>query len=185
MEKFTNTEQYYLLCFMLFPFISRPRFFYYLMGFVGCDVVKNIIKLGLHMPRPLWIWPEIDCAAAEKTLASPSGHTARASFLTTFLILDLFFASTYARLNNPVTNSRSWATHKKWVITMIVCGLIYFSTLSYFVFLLGQHSFDQLFLGTQYGLWMAFYLHFGWRDTVQDHISYVVQAPTLSNQKTT
>jgi hypothetical protein len=108
LEKTTNTEMYYLVCFMMFPFLSRPRFFYYLMGFVSCDVTKNIIKLGYHMPRPLWIWPELDCIGNEKTLSSPSGHTARASFLTTFIVLDLFFASTYARMNNPVTNSRSW-----------------------------------------------------------------------------
>ena len=69
------------------------------------------------------------------------------------------------------------------MITIIAAGIIYFFGLSYFVFLIGQHSFDQLFLGAQYGLWMALYLHFAWRDTVQDHISYVVQAPSLSKEK--
>lgn len=179
----TNVEMYYMLCFVFFPFLSRPRFFYYLLGFLSCDVLKNIIKLGLHMPRPLWIWPELDCAAAEGTLAAPSGHTARASFVTTFLVLDLFFASTYAQSNNPIANSWTWATHKKVAIAMIVAGVAYFCMLVYFVFLLGQHSFDQLFIGTQYGLWIATYLHFGWRDIVTDHISYIMHVPKLTSQK--
>jgi len=174
LEKTTNTEIYFLACFMMFPLLSRPRFFYYLLGFVSCDVVKNIIKLGYHMPRPLWMWPEMNCTGSELTLASPSGHTARASFLTTFIVLDLFFASTYARVNNPLTNSRSWQTHKKTVIAIILAGLFYFFGLAYFVFLIGQHTLDQLFLGTQYGLWLACYLHIAWRDIIQDHISFIV-----------
>ena len=57
LEAWTNIEGYYLLIFMIYPFLCRQRFFYYLTGFVAVDVVKNIIKLGFHMPRPLWIWP--------------------------------------------------------------------------------------------------------------------------------
>jgi hypothetical protein len=57
LENWTNIEGYYLLIFMAYPFLCRQRFFYYLAGFVGVDVVKNIIKLGFHMPRPIWIWP--------------------------------------------------------------------------------------------------------------------------------
>ena len=42
---------------------------------------------------------------------------------------------------------------------------------------------DQLFLGTQYGLWMAFYMHFGWRDIIHDHISIIVQVPKLTRER--
>jgi hypothetical protein len=68
---------------------------------------------------------------------------------------------------------------------MIAAGTVYFFVLAYFVLILGQHSLDQLFLGTQYGLWMAAYLHFGWRDTIHDHVSYVVHVPTLTKEKAT
>lgn len=59
-------------------------------------------------------------------------------------------------------------------IVNLVAGTIYFLGLIYLVFMSGQHSLDQLFLGTQYGLWMSFYMHFGWRDIIHDHISYIV-----------
>ena len=57
LDGWTNIEGYYLLIFMAYPFLCRQRFFYYLAGFVACDVVKNIVKLAIHMPRPLWIFP--------------------------------------------------------------------------------------------------------------------------------
>jgi hypothetical protein len=59
-------------------------------------------------------------------------------------------------------------------VLLLVGGTIYFFLLAFLVFMTGQHSLDQLFLGTQYGLWMAFYMHFGWRDKIHDHISYIV-----------
>lgn len=142
LETYTNTEQYFLACFMFYPFMCRQRFFYYLFGFIYCDVLKNIIKLGYHMPRPLWLWSDIQCYAAEKTLSSPSGHTTRATFLTAFIFLDLFFASNYSRQTNPNTNSRSLSRNKLLAGTILGLGITYFITLVYFVFFMGQHSFD-------------------------------------------
>ena len=30
---------------------------------------------------------------------------------------------------------------------------------------------------------MAFYMHFGWRDIIHDHISYIVQVPKLTRER--
>ena len=183
LEGFTGTERYYQMCFMLFPFVSRPRFFYLLLGFVSCDVVKNIIKLGYHMPRPLWLWSDLQCYAAEKTFANPSGHTARASFITVFLLLDFFFASDYARETNPKTNKRSFRKDKLAACILLVAGLCYLFGLAYLVFVTGNHTMDQLLLGLQFGLWLSFYLHFCWRDLIYDHISFITNVPTLKTEK--
>jgi len=168
---------------MLFPFICRERFFYYLVGFVYRDTFKNIIKLGMHMPRPLWIWSDIQCYAAEGTLAAPSGHTARASFLTMFLVLDLFFASGNSRRQNPSSNKMTISKNYVFAAILVILGVIYFAVLWKNVFFMGQHTYDQLLLGTQYGLWMALYLHFGWRDHIHEHINYLMNVPRLTIQK--
>lgn len=173
-----------MLCFVIYPFVCRQRFFYYLFGFIYCDVLKNIIKLALHMPRPLWLWPDLQCYGAERTLAAPSGHTTRATFVTIFLILDLFCASGNSRLAYPSSNSRSLqGKHLYDAAIILVVGMSYFSVLVYFVFFMGAHSLDQLFLGTQFGIWASLYLHYGWRDLIHDHISYIMHVPRLAAQK--
>lgn len=183
LEQFTGTENYYLMCFMLWAFVSRPRFLYLLLGFVCCDVFKNIIKLGFKGPRPLWIFPDLNCIAAEKTLATPSGHTSRASFLTLFLLLDFFCASDYARRTNPETNKLTMKTNHIRAGLLITFGVCYFSLLAYLVFILGMHTIDQLALGLQFGVWMALYLHFCWRDLLYDHVSYLTNVPKLTYEK--
>lgn len=79
----------------------------------------------------------MQCYGAERTLAAPSGHTARASFVTAFLFLDLFFASTYSRVNHSQTNQMSLQTNRTLPVVILVGGLIYFSVLAFFVFMSG------------------------------------------------
>jgi len=74
---------------------------------------------------------------------------------------------------------------KNYVVAAILVslGVIYFTVLWKNVFFMGQHTYDQLLLGTQYGLWMALYLHFGWRDHIHEHINYLMNVPRLTIQK--
>lgn len=171
------------MCFMLWSFVSRSRFFYMLLGFVSCDVLKNIIKLGFRRPRPIWVFPDLNCIAAEKTLATPSGHTSRASFLTLFLLLEFFCASDYARTTNPETNKRSIKSNYIKSGLLMTFGIVYTGMLAYLVFIMGMHTLDQLALGLQFGVWMAFYLHYCWRDLIYDHISYLNNVPKLEPEK--
>lgn len=70
-------------------------------------------------------------------------------------------------------------------ILLVTVGLVYGVVVVFLSYLLGQHTLDQFFLGLQYGIWMAFYLHYCWRDKIHDHVSYLMQVPKLSHERTT
>lgn len=45
---------------------------------------------------------------------------------------------------------------------------------------LGKHTFDQVFLGLQLGVWTALYMHFGWRDQIHHHVTVICQIPWMT-----
>ena len=163
-ETYSDGIFYLLVPFFIYPFVCRQRFFYYLGGICASQFIKSILKLSFHAPRPLWLWSDIQCYAKEDSFASPSGHTIDASFLVFLVILDTFFASNYSRRMHPSSNAFSLSGHMVVFLTVSAFGLVYIYTIMQNRLFLGKHSYDQVLLGLQIGVWFACYLHFCWRD---------------------
>jgi hypothetical protein len=105
LEYFTDSIFYILLPFFIYPFVSRQRFFYFLTAICCMQFIKGLLKLTFRAPRPLWIWPDLQCYSKDASFATPSGHVIDASFFMAMAILDTFFPSNYARRRYPSCNA--------------------------------------------------------------------------------
>ena len=55
----TEGVHYYAIPMILYPFVCRQRFFYYLLGISTAELVKSLAKLSFHSPRPVWMWNDV------------------------------------------------------------------------------------------------------------------------------
>lgn len=121
----TETVWYLLVPFIMYPFICRQRFFYYLLG-IGCvQFLKTILVLFFRAPRPQWLWSDLQCYDMPLTFASPSGHAVNASFIVVLAILDTFFASNYSRRKHPQSNSCSISDNFLLFLGSIILGVLF------------------------------------------------------------
>ena len=106
-DDFTSGIYYFMVPFILYPFVCRQRFFYYVSGITFIGTFKSVIKLLFHAPRPVMLWSDLQCYGASTGFALPSGHASRMGFFVTFIILDTFFSSNHSRRSNPSSNAFS------------------------------------------------------------------------------
>lgn len=55
----TASHIYFVVPFVLYPFVCRQRFFYYLFGISAAVLCLSVLKLAFHAPRPVWMWSDV------------------------------------------------------------------------------------------------------------------------------
>ena len=133
----TDDAQYFIMFMVLSPFLSRERFWYYLISFQISYANKITFKMILSEPRAIWVWSDLSAISCSKSFGSPSGHATRSANVGSLFLLDLFFASDWSRSKYPALNNMSVCTHK------LAFGLL---SLFFLVFWL-VNLYDPIFLG--------------------------------------
>lgn len=157
----------------LLPFMSRERFWYYLIAIQASNQVKDNFKMILSQPRPNWVWSDLNDTGCSESFGSPSGHSTRCANLAFLLVLDLFFPSEWSRQSHPSLNKRSVKTHKCTFAAVTFLSMTFWLLMLFDRVFLGKHAVDQILLGSQLGIWSAFFSHFILRDPIFDHMAKV------------
>ena len=103
---------------------------------------------------------------------SPSGHSTRSAFTCWVIILDLFFASSWARqkYSNKLTNMSVSTNKLAFAVISSLCIAFWLMNLCNRIYL-GKHTLNQVILGSQLGIWCAFFSHFVLRDSILSHFT--------------
>jgi len=167
---------------LVYPFVSRPKFFYFLVATWLPENLKNILKLILRNPRPQWVWSDINCFSCSTSFANPSGHAIDSAFWTLFLVLDLFHPSTNWMKTYPELHEGNPFNRKskllKYGLSFVLIG-IYWPLIVMDRMVLGKHTMDEVFLGSQIGFWAALFSHYVIRDWLYQHITVVATGPRI------
>ena len=169
----TEDPYYVLAALAMWPFVCRERFWYYMLAIQLASFAKINIKMIQSEPRPVWEWSDLPAGGCSSSFGSPSGHSTRSANFAFLLILDLFFASEYSRNKYSELRQMSPRTHP---CSFIAISLV---TISFWLFnlydrvALGKHGINQVLLGSQLGIWCAFFSHFVLRDTIFSHFTKV------------
>ena len=85
----------------LLPFISRERFWYYMLTFAFQSFLVAAFKFSFHDPRPTFVWKGIMDTGCSTSFGNPSGHSLESANLPLMLIFDHFVASEWSRQTYP------------------------------------------------------------------------------------
>jgi len=122
---------------VLSPFLSRERFWYYLISFQFSYANKIVFKMILSEPRAIWVWSDLSELSCSRSFGSPSGHATRSANVGSLFLLDLFFASEWSRAKYPSLNTMSVCTHKLAFGFLLIFALVFWMV----------NLFDPVFLG--------------------------------------
>jgi membrane-associated phospholipid phosphatase len=129
-----------------------------------CGYAVNITKMGYSEPRPYMILPPpaINVYGCSAEYGNPSGHALWAAAFHFFVFLDFCHAS-----NSPIRSNLFYGLGLFFtVFFMFIIGFARFYE--------GVHSINQILYGWTIGLWIAFYLHFCFRDNIINHVERVL-----------
>ena len=133
----TDDERMVLIFVAVSPFLSRERFWYYLIAAQFASFSKIVLKMIKSEPRPVWVWSDLSSLGCSDSFGSPSGHSTCSANFAFLLVLDLFFASEWSRAKYPYLNKMSVLTHKLvFCVVSVVCLAFWMLSL-----------FDRIFLG--------------------------------------
>ena len=94
LSSMTYDIHYDLIVLFLSPFMSRERFWYYMISLQVSNFAKTNTKMLISEPRPYWVWSDIFTeSSCHASFGSPSGHATKSSNFALLIILDFFFAS--------------------------------------------------------------------------------------------
>ena len=113
--------------------------------------------------------PAINVYGCSAEYGNPSGHSLWAASFHFFVFLDLCHATNGPKRSNVFYGITLFFA----VFFMFIIGFARFYE--------GVHSINQILYGWTIGLWIAFYLHFCFRDMIIDHIERLLS--TKNNQK--
>ena len=153
------------------PFISRERFWYYLIVIQIAYLVKVELKMIQSEPRPVWIWDDLAMYGCSTNFGSPSGHSTNSATLAFLLILDLFFPSDWSQRSFPQLNTMTPRSHKLSFAAISLSSLGWCALNMYGRVFQGQHALNQVVMGGVIGVWCAFFSHYVMRDYIFSHIS--------------
>ena len=143
MEKFDHLcddSRYIELVLLMSPFVSRERFWYFLVAINFATFAKTNLKMVTAEPRPTWVWSDLSDLGCSSSFGSPSGHSTRSSNLAFLVILDLFFASEWSQRKYPQLNKMTASTNMlAFVIVSLFCVSFWLLNLYDRVFL-GAHT---------------------------------------------
>ena len=158
---------------ILLPFISRERFWYYMLTFALQSNLVALFKFSFHDPRPTFVWKGIMSTGCSTSFGNPSGHSLEAANLPLMLILDHFVASKWSKQAYPKLNLMTKSKNPGALILFIIFGFIFWPLIVFDRLFLGKHTLNQVFLGSQIGFWLALFMHFCIRDILFNHITNI------------
>ncbi|CDW77936.1 pap2 superfamily phosphatase [Stylonychia lemnae] len=129
----------------------------YIVASFGFIVFLNasVMKSFYQEPRPYWVSEEIKPQKCRTDFGNPSGHSMTTSFFWVTLYLNYYFEVGQKKKINTIFCT---AYIVKMALTAGLIIFLMFMALSR-VFL-GEHSYNQVFFGTQLGVFMAVALHY-------------------------
>ena len=141
-SKCTGGGAYAGLILMLLPFISRERFWYYLLIVQFQSFIVALGKFSFHDPRPPMVWKGIMDTGCSTSFGNPSGHSLEAANFPLVIILDHFVASNWSRETYPKLNT--WTIKKNPIafIIILVLSLCFWPLIVYDRLFLGKHTFN-------------------------------------------
>lgn len=117
--------------------------------------INTIMKTLYHEPRPFWVSQDIKPEKCRAEFGNPSGHAMITSFFWVTVYLHYYFEVGQKKQFNSIFCT---AYIIKMAITASLVIFLMFMALSRVY--LGEHSYNQVFYGTQLGLFFAFSLHY-------------------------
>eukprot|EP00347_Sterkiella_histriomuscorum_P014189 403361826 len=120
-----------------------------------CYLNAAILKSLYHEPRPFWVSSDIKPQKCRTDFGNPSGHSMATSFFWVSLYLHYYFEVGQRKKINTIFCT---AYIVKMALTATLIIFLMFMALSRVY--LGEHSYNQVFYGTQLGVYFAVTLHF-------------------------
>ena len=184
LSELTEDHIYIIASIILSPLLSRERFWYYILGMQFATITKSNIKMIKSEPRPAWVWSDVPAYGCATSFGSPSGHSTRAANIVFMVILDVFFASSWSRKAYPHLNKISIRSHPVIFSLLVLLVITFWPLIVYDRIVLGKHTLNQVLLGSQTGIWCAFFSHYVLRDFIFSHVRRVTSAGTKLDSQT-
>ena len=162
---------YFLGFAIMLNWFERGRAFYYCVFLSVCGYAVNITKMAYSEPRPYMLDPPpaINVYGCSAEYGNPSGHALWAASFHFFVFLDLCHASKGPHRSKVFY----WVT---LFFAIFFCFIIGFAR-----FYEGVHSINQIVYGWTIGFWIAFYMHFCFRDLIIDHVEELLLCSDKGN----
>ena len=109
--------------------------------------------------RPFWVSDDILALKCSAEYGNPSGHAIIGVGFSMLIMLDSLSES------NADSNTKG---------IYYVLSLLYGASICYSRIFLGVHTYNQVFFGSQIGLWLAFTCQLVLRDAVVDHLNKLI-----------
>lgn len=146
-SKCTSGGAYGFYVIFCLPFISRERFWYYMLACQIQSCVVALLKFTFHDPRPTFVWTGLFEEGCSTSWGNPSGHAMECINFALILLLDHIFPSDWSRNKYPHLNTRDMHKNPLTFIGFIGFLLIYWPLVTYDRIFLGKHTLNQVFLG--------------------------------------
>ena len=103
----TRGSSLILWCIVANTFMSRERFWYYIIANSLSHYMQAFTKIVIHEPRPTAVWTDIWPLGCDFHFGSPSGHSLENCNILLVLLLDHFWPSEWSRNRYPELNTKS------------------------------------------------------------------------------
>jgi hypothetical protein len=150
---------------------ERGRSFYHLLFLGAALFVMSVTKMAYGQPRMFWTVEKLIPDECTTEYGNPSGHTELAIGYPMLLYLDLFENSERQRITEQ---KMSWGQ-----IISLITVFLYSFLIGYARLYVRVHSWNQIILGWQLGIWLAFYFHFCLRESVLNHVNRIMSAKKM------
>ena len=136
----TGGEQYCAVVILSLHFVSRERFFYYLIAAWLQSFMTSVFKFINVHPRPVWVFDDIMDTGCSTSFGNPPGHALEAANMVLFILLDHFFASEWSQNNLPHLSTKSARKNPIKFILCVILALIYWPLIVFDRIFLGKHT---------------------------------------------
>ena len=141
-SEYTEDHHYVWFLILMTPFMSRERFWYYIVSIQLATFTKLNLKMIFSQPRPTWIWPDVSDIGCSSSFGSPSGHATRAANFAWMAVLDLFFSSQWNRDNFPKHKQMKVGSHILVFVPVLLIALTFWILNVVDRLFLGKHALD-------------------------------------------
>ena len=133
---------------------EKVRACYFVFTYTIFTWFITVMKVAYEEARPFWVNEEILALKCADGYGNPAGHAITGVGFSMLILLD------------SLSESNADSNTKYYVLT-----LLYGASLSISCILLGVNTYNQVFFGSQIGLWLAFSCHYLLRDALVDHLN--------------
>ena len=133
----------------------------------------QIGKIFFHQARPYWVSDNIHAYSCSTQYGNPSGHSLSGLGVTLTVWLD-FNEVIITNSANRNQNETFWA-HRLVRMFFFTLAIGFGISIGYSRVVLGAHSWNQLALGWQLGVWLALTMHFIFRNSLLENVQQLLE----------